>query len=866
MKRIGGMVGVGIVLATLMLAGIAGSIWAGNKLDGAAKSEWLKKFRIDAARLTDGVLFWSSKTKVNLRAIASQVKAVGISDQDAFLKLIDDAASWDPDVTFDSVAFAPRVMRPERQDFEARHGAALISISAPGETAPPVFMSFGVTMSSVGDGFLKPMNDLTTHAALKTTVASAFRLPGDVILGPTYSAENGHKMVLIATQAETVEGKGVMVAELDISEFFSIFSSDNLPKGLKLRLIERDSEARSENAFHPVIGNMTADRDVLETEVLRVVSGQARWDLNWDITAEYLGGPSNFSAVLVQVGGTLLSILLFGTIGYLAFQNIRFHAQVAERTAALSQNSMIVQLTMDSIDQGFAVWNADQRLVVWSRRCYDFWLEPPKSVLRTGMHMRDLLLHLADAGAFGADANATTVDAEMDRIFAAGQASEDQFDLPNGRNVHVRRFPLEHGGYVAVYSDVTEQEEATRSLNLVNQDLEIQKKMADDASRVKTEFLATMSHEIRTPMTVVMGYADLLLEEDLPADSKNMVTKIKDSSRSLLVIINDILDVSKLEAGKLEIEYLDFHLPAMIQGVMAMFGGKKLGNRRNEVALSLSVSDDFPTAAHSDPTRLRQILVNLIGNALKFTDEGDVKVEVSLERVGKNGPRLMFRVHDTGIGLAPETVSKLFTDFTQADASITRRFEGSGLGLAICKRLVGLMDGEIGVESELGVGSNFWFAVPFVAATAVVDDGSPLPSPQSGPVATARALKILVAEDNEVNQAVIAQTLTAFGHEFVFAGNGIQAVAALEGDSFDIILMDVRMPEMSGTDATRMIRRMDGRKGDIPIVALTADVMAEHKVEYIDAGMNAVATKPIDRGELTAAINAAMGEIIHPLT
>ncbi len=852
-------VGAGILLASLMLFGIGGSIWAGIELRQTAKTEWLNKFRIDAARLTDNVLFWMSKTKVNLRAISSQVRALEISEQVQFMKLVDDAASWDPDVVFDGVAFAQRVMRPERAAFEARWDGGLRSLRGDEGAAPDVFEAFAVTMSSVGDGVLSHLNDLTTHPALRTTVMTAYRLPGHVILGPTYVGADDRRMVLVATAASVPDAKGVMVAELDITDFFNVFSADSLPKGLRVRLIERDSEARAESVFLPIVGDLTPGPEVVATEVLRLVSGQARWDLNWDVTTEYLGGPSDFAALLVQIGGSLLSILLFGTIGYLTFQNLRFHSQVAERTAALSQNSMIVQLTMDSIDQGFAVWNNDQRLVVWSRRCYDFWLEPPKDVLRVGMHVRELLTHLADAGAYGENPDNEIIEQEYDRIVAAGESSEDQFATPGGQHVVVRRFPLERGGYVAVYTDITEQEQATRNLSLANDELVQQRRKADAASQAKTDFLATMSHEIRTPMTGVMGFADMLLEDDLARDSAENVHKIKDATQALLTIINDILDISKLEAGKVEIENLDFHLPSVMRDVVSLFEG----SGRSGLDFELNLEDGLPEAIKSDPTRIRQILVNLIGNATKFTQEGVVTVSGELQDSDTDHPYLRISVRDTGIGMTQETISKLFVDFSQADASITRRFEGTGLGLSICRRLVELMGGDIGVESEFGQGSTFWFTVPYVEATSKVLAHGAEKSSRSVEIKTSRPLNILVAEDNEINQVIIGETLGALKHEFHIVDNGAKVVSAHEEEDYDLILMDVRMPEMSGLDATRMIRGMKGEKATIPIVALTADAMAEHKKNYFKAGMDEVATKPIDRRELTTAINNAMGEEIH---
>jgi PAS domain S-box-containing protein len=397
------------------------------------------------------------------------------------------------------------------------------------------------------------------------------------------------------------------------------------------------------------------------------------------------------------------------------------------------------------------------------------------------------------------------------------------------------------------------EEQAAQLAELAESENDLRVK-AEAAEKAKGEFLASMSHEIRTPMTGILGLSDMLLDDKaLDSATVHKVQRIKAAAQSLIEIINDILDISKVEAGKIELDLSEFETRDLADEVVHLLEGRA---KEKGVAVEIVVEDGAPRAVIADRTRLRQILWNLLGNALKFTSEGRVTVTLSGDT-----ETLRIDVEDTGIGIKADVLPKLFSEFTQADASISRRFQGTGLGLAICKRLVELMDGVIGVESTFGEGSRFWFRIPLRESGPCARAKKTAAAPRA--LRALRPLDLLVAEDSELNRMVIGAILDKHGHRHVFAENGHEAVAAAQERAFDAILMDVRMPEMDGIEATRAIRAGGGPAAAAPIVALTADAMAETLQECLDAGMNAACAKPIDQTHLFQTLNDVLGETIH---
>jgi PAS domain S-box-containing protein len=405
---------------------------------------------------------------------------------------------------------------------------------------------------------------------------------------------------------------------------------------------------------------------------------------------------------------------------------------------------------------------------------------------------------------------------------------------------------IEYEGQTAILSinrDVTERRKAG--------DMRLAKEAAEQADQAKGRFLANMSHEIRTPMAGVLGLVDLLLKTELSPTQRGYGELIQTSAGSLLRLIDDVLDFSKIEAGRLSLERVPFDLHATLGEIVELLRFRASA-RRTE--LSLVLRPGVPEWVWGDPGRLRQVLTNLVGNAVKFTEGGlvDVKVERLVDT------RLRFLVTDTGIGIPQEVRGRLFTLFSQADSSTSRRFGGSGLGLAISQRIVEQMNGEIGYESTPGVGSVFWFILPFEAASPP----APALCARSGNAAArsdGRQYRILVAEDNAINQLVITHELAALGYEVVAVNNGVEALEALEQSAFDLVLMDCQMPELDGYEASRRIRASPGELRRVPIVALTAHALKEDLERCIEAGMNDTITKPFREDVLRQKLERWLG-------
>lgn len=410
---------------------------------------------------------------------------------------------------------------------------------------------------------------------------------------------------------------------------------------------------------------------------------------------------------------------------------------------------------------------------------------------------------------------------------------------------------------VGLHLDITDSKATEAALRAATRDAEIARAEAERASAAKSNFLAAMSHEIRTPLNSIIGYADLLLEGDtIHGEDRRRLALIQNSGAALLTVVNDVLDFSKVDAGELTLESLSFPLVSVIEAAISIVRG---GALKSGLAIEVDLDPDLPRFVVGDSSRLQQVLLNLLNNAVKFTPEGSVTLSVRREGADEAGEALRFAVTDTGIGIAPENQSRLFRRFSQVDGSISRRFGGTGLGLAISHQLVELMGGRIGVESREGQGSTFWFTLTLPRGGEPILDWKP---PEAAPAASDEArrhLRLLLAEDVPINRELACAVLEAQGYDVAVAVDGAEALSAVEaafaqGRGFDLVLMDVQMPGVDGLAATRRIRSLAAPACDVPIVAMTANVLPEQVEELLKAGMDDHVGKPFRRQELCATI------------
>jgi PAS domain S-box-containing protein len=445
-----------------------------------------------------------------------------------------------------------------------------------------------------------------------------------------------------------------------------------------------------------------------------------------------------------------------------------------------------------------------------------------------------------------------------------GIQSEEEYRVvrPDGslRWIHARSFPIldskdKFVRAVGIAEDITERQRVLDELRSATT-------AAEEANRVKGEFLANMSHELRTPLNGILGMTELVLDSELTLEQRKFLTMAKFSADSLLTVIDDILDFSKIEAGKLDFESIEFDFRGAFEVIMKI---SAIRAHEKDLKLIWDVRPEVPGVLVGDPSRLRQIIINLVGNAIKFTERGEVRVEVQVESADPENTLLHFSVADSGIGIPLEKQAAIFDAFTQADGSTARRYGGSGLGLTISRRLVEIFGGRLWLDSMSGGGSTFHFTARFgvVIRPPFVGHASPELAASSLPVARHSAhhrkmrLRILLAEDNRVNQIIVVRLMEKRGHSVEVAADGREALEKLRGDKFELVLMDVQMPRMGGFEAAAAIREMEKTQGGhLPIIAMTAHAMKGDRERCLAAGMDGYISKPFRIDELLKEIES----------
>ena len=537
--------------------------------------------------------------------------------------------------------------------------------------------------------------------------------------------------------------------------------------------------------------------------------------------------------IIVTAALALVALTLIGG----ALSQWQFN-RLADAREALARSVRTLDQALDAMPDGFLLCDRDDRVLRWNKRYIEMlpWM---RDVVKVGMTFQELSAAVEDTDLLVASPeDRSRWLAERERMHLIGDG-EIERDLGNGLIVRVTDRRTKEGGVVSVFHDVTEAERRLAQAK-VN---------AEAANQAKSQFLATMSHEIRTPLNAVLGLNELMLLSPLDLQQRRHAELIGSSGRLLLALINDILDVSRIEAGHLQLASAPFSARTAGQGVVALMRERALAKG---LELRLDVTPDDDSQILGDMIRIQQILFNLIGNAIKFTDQGAVRVSIALQPDVAPAATLQLEVSDTGIGIPESAMPTLFDRFTQADSTTMRRYGGSGLGLAITREIVQLMGGTIATTSTPGVGSCFVVSIPTRFAERVE-----LPSATAEPGQAAQpraALRILVAEDNDVNQILIDALLTRMGHVVHLVSNGQLAVEAVRRGDYDLVLMDLQMPGMDGIEATHAIRALEGARAAVPIIAMTANAFEEDRRACLAAGMDDYVAKPIDIAQLVQAI------------
>jgi signal transduction histidine kinase/DNA-binding response OmpR family regulator len=551
--------------------------------------------------------------------------------------------------------------------------------------------------------------------------------------------------------------------------------------------------------------------------------------------------------------GLLVTTLMLGVFAAYAWRRTELLLSAA-REARHAVETMHQRLTeaIENINEGFVLYDSEDRLLICNRNYRDYY-KVSGDIIRPGMSFEAILREGAARGQYS-DAEGR-VDEWIAERLALRREHHGSFEQPlgDGRWLMVSDRPTAEGGLVGIRTDITELKQRQFELEAARRRLEEQAEemrklaaAAQAASEAKSQFLAMMSHEIRTPMNGILGALSLLADTAVKGEENTLVTTARHSAESLMTVLNDVLDFSKIEAGRLDLESVDLCVPALVNAVADLC---RIEADAKALEIELAIESTVPQWVRGDPGRLRQMLLNYVSNALKFTASGRIAIAVA-QAPGDDPTMIRFAVSDTGIGIPSNRRAELFSDFSQLDSSMERRYGGTGLGLAITRRLANLMGGEVGFESTFGKGSRFWFDVPLERTAAPapdrIDDAK-----RAGAADREGPIKVLLAEDNRTNQLVARAMLERLGCEVAIARDGVEAVDAMRQEAFDLVFMDIAMPNRDGIEATREIRALGFTQ---PIISLSANVLGEARDAGTAAGMDDHLLKPLDRPKLAATL------------
>ncbi|PEQ10497.1 hypothetical protein B2G71_21975 [Novosphingobium sp. PC22D] len=624
--------------------------------------------------------------------------------------------------------------------------------------------------------------------------------------------------------------------------------------------LDRDRVAHDEFAFYTDLSANVSH--AYEHRIIRQSDRAVRW-MRWTLKRDVdeKGRFRSIFGTVQDITEQRKSERSVRALGLIAERRVKrlseLTVRLQETTRMEAQAVSFLRAVLDTVPQGIAVFDEDLRLAAWNSTVAGLTeIEPGQ--LHEGLPYKTFATrHWRHDPAASADRL---------RRDARGKVIEQTFEqvLSDGRTVYAAVIPRAEGrGMVKIYTDVTKHKKTEQSLRSQRAELServtelerLSRKLqhsnaaAEEANRSKSQFLAMMSHDIRTPMNGVLGMLATLSATELAPEQRRQLDLARQAGYQLNVLLNDILEIVRAESGKLELLPEPVNLAQTLDGIVDFW---QMANTNPEIAIKVSFGGDLPKRISVDPTRFRQLIDNLLSNALKYTPEGQVTV-----RARSTGAALRIEVEDTGPGIPADKQADLFTDFSRLKSMTLDHTQSAGLGLAICRRLVNAMGGSIGIESEPGEGSCFWFELPLIE---VVESGKPVRNKQYQRLKTAdgRAPRLLVAEDVETNQLVIAGMLDLIGCDYHIVADGAAAVEAVKDDVFDLVLMDVRMPVMDGREATRVIRALPGAKAQIPIIGVTAHAQQAEQAQLVEAGMDSCVTKPIQ----LEVLSSRMAEVL----